>query len=131
MSIMKVDLEVDKNYIRCQMCKRVKIWYEYPVLKGNANKVVRLCFKCLDIYTILSIKKLIRMAENRNMTDLRERLFDAMDGLKAKSITVSEAKAICEVAQVIINTAKVEIEYMKAIGTKNGGTFIQLIPNES
>lgn len=66
------------------------------------------------------------MATENNMTGLRDKLFDTIDDIKNKSITVQEAKTICEVAQVIINSVKVEVEYMKAIGGKKVGAFLEL-----
>ena len=55
---------------------------------------------------------------SRNINDLREGLFDALQLLKEGSLTVDQAKAISEMSQVIINSAKVEVDYIKA---NNGG----------
>lgn len=55
---------------------------------------------------------------SRNIADLREGLFDAMELLKAGKLDVDQAKAISEMSQVIINSAKVEVDYIKA---NNGG----------
>ena len=55
---------------------------------------------------------------SRNINDLREGLFDALDMLKKGEISIEQAKAISEMSQVIINTAKVEVDYIKA---NNGG----------
>lgn len=54
----------------------------------------------------------------RNISDLREAMFDTLAGLKAGTVTVEQAKAISEVGQVIINSAKVEVDYIRA---NNGG----------
>lgn len=58
------------------------------------------------------------MAKNK-ITDLRNHLFETIEMLKdgdmeETKMTVNKAKAISNVAQVIINSAKLEIEYMKA-----------------
>lgn len=55
---------------------------------------------------------------SRNINDLREGLFDTMELLKQGKINVDQTKAISEMSQVIINSAKVEVEYIKA---NNGG----------
>jgi hypothetical protein len=55
---------------------------------------------------------------SRNISDLREAMFDTLAGLKAGTVTVEQAKAISEVGQVIINSAKVEVDYIRA---NNGG----------
>lgn len=57
-----------------------------------------------------------------DITELRAVLFDALRGLNDKEnpMDINRAKAIADVGQTVINTAKVEIEYIKA--TKRGGT---------
>jgi len=70
------------------------------------------------------------MAEKNKMSGLRDHLFGTIDGLKNKSITPQEAKSICEVAQVIINSAKVEIEFIKLVGAKKSD-FLQIEDHDS
>jgi len=55
------------------------------------------------------------MAKQRQIDDLRDKLFDTLDRLNDKEdpMDIERAKAVAEVAQVIINTAKVEVEYMR------------------
>lgn len=55
---------------------------------------------------------------SRNIDDLRESLFDALQMLKSGRLDVEKAKAISEMSQVIINTAKVEVDFIRA---NNGG----------
>lgn len=55
---------------------------------------------------------------------LRAHLFGALAGLKDGSVNIDTARAISGVAQVIINTAKVEVEYAKATG-RHGSTFLE------
>jgi hypothetical protein len=52
------------------------------------------------------------------MSDLRNHLFETIESLKdeTKPMDISLAKAISDVAQTIINSAKVEIEFAEAIG---------------
>ena len=51
----------------------------------------------------------------KTIEDLREHMFAVMDGLRDKSMTVETAKAMSEAAQTIINSAKVEVEYVRAV----------------
>lgn len=61
-----------------------------------------------------------------NVNDLREHLFAALKGLKDGTVDVEKAKAMSEVAQVIINSAKVEVEFAKATGTTSGTGFLPI-----
>lgn len=58
--------------------------------------------------------------------DLRNHLFAALEGLadEDKPMDIDRAKAISDVAQTIINTAKVEVDYMKNIGGRPVSGFI-------
>ena len=56
------------------------------------------------------------MSETNDITTLRNHLFDTIEGIKNKSITIEQAKAISGVGQTVINSAKIEIEYMKLTG---------------
>lgn len=56
----------------------------------------------------------------KTVEDLREHLFQTLEGLRNKSITIEEAKAVASVGQVIVNSAKVEAEVMKT--TRYRGT---------
>jgi hypothetical protein len=58
---------------------------------------------------------------SNNIADLRTHLFDALKGLKDKSMDIETAKAVSDIAQVIVNTAKVEVDYVKASGAKGSG----------
>jgi hypothetical protein len=56
------------------------------------------------------------MAKNK-ITDLRDHLFEIIELLKDEDqthMTIEKAKAISDVAQVIINTAKLETDYIRA-----------------
>ena len=48
----------------------------------------------------------------RNINEVREELAEVFAGLKAKSITPKEAKEMNNAAGKIINSVKVELEYM-------------------
>jgi hypothetical protein len=56
------------------------------------------------------------MAKNK-INDLRNHLFEVIEMLKdddENSMTIDKAKAIVDVSQAIINTAKVEVDYIRA-----------------
>lgn len=53
---------------------------------------------------------------SNDINALREHLFNALAGLKSGDMDIEKAKAISDVAQTIINTAKVEVEFAKATG---------------
>ena len=56
------------------------------------------------------------MARNK-INDLRNHLFEVIEMLKddeQNSMTIEKAKAIVDVSQAIINTAKVEVDYIRA-----------------
>jgi len=67
---------------------------------------------------------------NKNISDLRDAMFDTLEQLKAGKITVDQAKAISEIGQVIINSAKVEVDYIRA---NNGGEtpFLEAVGNDN
>lgn len=60
--------------------------------------------------------------------DLRNHLFVAIEGLldPDKPMEIDRAKAVAEVAQVMINSAKVEVDMVKALGARNGSGFLQI-----
>ena len=56
------------------------------------------------------------MARNK-INDLRDHLFEVIELLKDEEqshMTIEKAKAISDVAQTIINTAKLETDYIRA-----------------
>lgn len=54
---------------------------------------------------------------------LRKHLFETLADLrdKDKPMDIERAKAVSDVAQVIINSAKVEVEHAKVTGSKGSG----------
>lgn len=55
---------------------------------------------------------------SKDISDLRNHLFTALEGLadKNKPMEIERARAIADVAQTIINSAKVEVDRMKISG---------------
>ena len=72
------------------------------------------------------------MAKNK-ISDLRDHLFAALEGLADpdQPMDVGRARAISEVAQTIIDSARVEVELVKAVGASapGSGKFFDL-PDE-
>lgn len=64
----------------------------------------------------------------KTVNDLREHLFATLDELRNKDLPmdVERARAVSEVAQTIINSAKVEIDYLKVNGGGESG-FIDAV----
>jgi hypothetical protein len=58
-----------------------------------------------------------------DIESLRDHLFETLKALKDKDspMEIDRAKTIAEVAQVIINSAKVEVDFMRAGGGKGTG----------
>lgn len=65
-----------------------------------------------------------------NINDLRGTLFETLKGIKDGSIDLEKARAINEVSKTIIDTAKVEVDYLKV----NGGgesAFVEAVGNQA
>jgi hypothetical protein len=58
--------------------------------------------------------------------DLRNHLFVTIESLldPDKPMDIDRAKAVADVAQTIINSAKVEVDYLRMTGGKDGTGFI-------
>lgn len=59
----------------------------------------------------------------KNIEALRDHLFNTLQALTDdnKPMEIERAKAVAEIAQVIINSAKVEVEHLKVAGGKGTG----------
>lgn len=55
--------------------------------------------------------------------DLRNHLFATIEGLldEKEPLDLDRAKTVAEVAQVIVNSAKVEVDYMHKLGSRGTG----------
>lgn len=68
---------------------------------------------------------------SKDINDLRERLFATLDGLSDKEnpMPIERAKAIADVARVIVDSAKAETQLLQATGAKGAATaFIPAPP---
>jgi hypothetical protein len=60
---------------------------------------------------------------SKTVSDLREHLFATLAGLRDGTVSIETARAISDVSQTIINSAKVEVEYAKVSGG-DSSTFL-------
>jgi hypothetical protein len=64
----------------------------------------------------------------KTIDDLRAVLFDTIDAVKSGSMDVERAKVISELSQVMVNTAKAEVDHAKVTGGKGSG-FLESAPS--
>ncbi len=64
--------------------------------------------------------------------DLRDHLFFTIEALldEEKPMDVTRAKAVSNAAQAIINSAKVEVDFIKVTGAVAGSGFIPMEPRK-
>ena len=62
------------------------------------------------------------------MTDLRNHLFEVMEALKdeERPMELARAKAVVDVAQALINSAKVEVDFLSAIDSSEATSFFDM-----
>jgi len=64
--------------------------------------------------------------------DLRNELFETITMIKNGELDLDKAKAITDVAQVLVNSAKVEVDFLKTVGgIGTGSGFIPLEQNKA
>lgn len=63
---------------------------------------------------------------NNKIQDLRQLLFDTVREVRTNEMPLDKAKVICDVAQCIINSVKVEVDFIKAVNATEGSGFIEL-----
>ncbi len=65
------------------------------------------------------------MPKNK-IEDLRNHLFATLEALQdeEKPMEIERAKTIADVAQVIVNSAKIEVDFIRATGISQGTGFI-------
>jgi hypothetical protein len=63
---------------------------------------------------------------HNKIDDLRNHLFETLEALKDKDepMDLDRARAVAEVAQVIVNSAKVEVDFVKATGAVRSTHFL-------
>lgn len=60
------------------------------------------------------------MARNK-IEDLRNHLFETIEMLKDGDIELDKAKTIADIAQVIVNSAKIEVDFIKVVHGDGSG----------
>lgn len=66
----------------------------------------------------------------KKLEDLRNHLFETLDSLRneEKPMDLDRARTIAEVAQAIINSAKVEVDFLRVTGQKSQSEFLPAAP---
>lgn len=67
------------------------------------------------------------MPKKTTINDLRDHLFETLEALKDEDnpMDINRARAVADVARQIIDTAKVEVEYLKVTGgTSTSSRFL-------
>lgn len=65
------------------------------------------------------------MSQQKTIEDLRAVLFETIAGVKDGSLSIEKAQTISGLSQVMVNSAKVEVDFAKATGNKGGSGFLE------
>lgn len=57
----------------------------------------------------------------RTIEDLRTVLFDTINQVKSGAMDIKKAKVISDLSQVMVNSAKVEVDHARVTGSKGSG----------
>ncbi|MDP2432920.1 MAG: hypothetical protein Q8O33_12920 [Pseudomonadota bacterium] len=68
--------------------------------------------------------------QSNDIGALRDILFDTLRKVKAGEMAPDQAKGVNDLAQTLINTAKVEVDFIRATGGSGTG-FVPLAPNDT
>lgn len=52
----------------------------------------------------------------KTIADLREQLFQALDGVRSGALDLDKARTINDLSKTIVETAKVEVAYINVVG---------------
>ena len=55
------------------------------------------------------------MADNTTLADLRNHLFDCIEGIKSGATSTEQADSDCNISKQIIDSAKVEVDALRVI----------------
>jgi hypothetical protein len=66
------------------------------------------------------------MPKKNGIADLRDHLFETLEALKDKDdpMDIARAKAIADVGRVLVDSAKVEVEFLKTTGALKSTGFL-------
>lgn len=69
----------------------------------------------------------------RNIQDLRELLFDTIQGVKNGTVTIEKGRVISDLSRVMTETAKAEVAFVQATKGKSSAFFThvekEVLPN--
>ena len=68
---------------------------------------------------------------SKNLNDLRTALFDTLEKVKSGELELEKARAINDIGKTLIDSAKVEVQYLEAIGGAGESTFIAPEDNQT
>lgn len=68
---------------------------------------------------------------SKSIEDLREALFATLQGVKDGSIDIDRARAVNELGKTICDTAKVEVDYLKASGGGESSFISTAVGNDN
>lgn len=63
---------------------------------------------------------------NFKIQDLRNELFETLKNVKDGKTDINQAKAVCDIAAVIIDSARAETEFVKLSDALSGSDFIPI-----
>jgi hypothetical protein len=72
------------------------------------------------------------MPAKNKMSDLRDHLFETLEALKDENnpMDIDRAKAICNVADKLIDTARVEVKFMEVVDASEVPEFFAQRPTQ-
>lgn len=63
---------------------------------------------------------------NFKIQDLRNELFDTLKKVKSGEMEIHQAQSVCDIASVIIDSARAETEFVKMADAMSGSDFIPI-----
>ena len=68
----------------------------------------------------------MKKMEKFKIQDLRNELFDTLKKVKSGEVEIDKAKSVCDIAAVIIDSARAESEFVKLSDALSGSDFIPI-----
>ena len=65
------------------------------------------------------------MSNDHTLAGLRAHLFDALQAVKSGQLELDQARTVNELAKTIVDTAKVEVDYIRALEGEGHSAFLQ------
>jgi hypothetical protein len=69
------------------------------------------------------------MSQQKTIEDLRAVLFETIASVRDGSMPLDRARTVSDLAQVMVNSAKVEVEFVKATSSDGSG-FMEPAPEQ-